>query len=548
MNSLAIRLIWFLFTLLEILVPLVGFCSDPNTTKEVTSVDAQICAGRSVGAGLVSSGFFLRPGDLFEKSLSERHFAVFIEGKEVPVFVRALHGRFNDGSVRSVLLQLNAAIPSTSRCLDAKVIFGRSVERSTKDLPPSAVTESVLRDQRVTLPRSPEYLSETWATFQPLLPASKESPHNRSYFTELFSRQFNILNDQELSSGAYQSTYESTRALAAAWQKSGLTDYYFNALTRALSLLEGYSLPNGTIDRNLFSPRLNPQSFPGVDHGGLPAEWHSQRYVGFAWAYLATGAEEYRNVINALLQSGMASLSTNEKATALGGWISEKYIGRFNVMKSWAAALGPLLDLSSPITAKELWGAGRQIDFDRELPWILDAWEKHRFTVGDYRNGLKGTSQNATNDGTLGPGELPHFQVALLSDFLLFYYLNVDHDKRAAEWACKNAEIVWDNNVIPLKAEDAGYPVGQVGYSYLMTSIPGRRDKVEPWTLPMWSSTLSFCNSFRGDNKFAKYYMWASDPKNVATSHLNWNWKVFGEAFGNVMSAPYFDQLGVPHP
>ena len=514
-----------------------------------TTVSAKVCTGVRTGGGLVSSGFFLRPGDLSDADFLARKFLLRVNGQEKAIYAEPLRGRFPNGTIRSVLVQFDENIASTNTCLPAEIQFGGATARTTTDIAKRTITDPVLRDQRVLVATSPVYLSETWATFQPLLPAANENATNTAYFSTFFDQRFEALKDVELTAGAYGgATYESTRALAAGWQKTGNTKYYFNAYIRALSLLQGYSLPNATVDAQHFVPRINPQNWPGANHPGFPAEWTSQRYLGFAWAYLATGAVEYWNAINVLTQLAKYRAQTQQQAVALNGWISSNYIGRFNIRHAWSFALGPVIDVTHPTANGSAYGQGRLIDYPQELPWLLDAWEANRFTANDYRQGLRGTAPSSTNGGTLNPGEVPHFQVALLSDLLVFYYLNVKTDPRAADWACKNAEIVWDNNVIPLLAGEAAFPAATHGLHYMMTSQSGRipGQGASSYTLPMWASTLAFCNHYRGDAKFNTYYLLSINPGNVAPNRLIWSWKLFGELFGNLMSAPYFNQNGIP--
>lgn len=525
----------------------------PASAAAPTTISAELRSFNTLGLGTVSSGFPLRPGDVTDAMLQQDQVCVFVNGVEQRTYIEALRGRFTDGSIRSLLIQFSYNIPSSAG-IPGQLRLGTSC--SKVHIAKTAVSSTVYLDARVFLPTDPLFLSETWVTFQPMLPASQEDPASASYFTTFFDRRFEtkfptpnastgVLGKyDQLTAGNYQSTYESTRSLFAAWQKTGDSKYFYNAYQRAYYLLTAYSLPlKGS---GFYNPDPNPNGLPGVAANGRPPEWHSQRFLSYGVAYLLTGLEEFWNVVCIEASAQLGTKTTQALAQDPdNGWIDDNYVGRFNIRTAWAAGLTVVIDATKPFSGT-YGGVAPYTNFGQRLTWILDTWELYAYKKGDFRDGLVGNRDSATDGGQTAPGDLPLFQVALLGDFLIFYYTNVHADPRIPAWVQKMADIVL-GEIAPLQAGDTCYGQGQqYGYNYLLTAGQGRTGKLDPYTLPMWSTVLAFTYAMTNNPTYLNGYRIVSDPINVDPNCLNWSWKIWGESFGNVMSAPYYINRGLP--
>lgn len=118
------------------------------------------------GSALVSNGIPLAPGRLTEAQLSRVR--VMVDGREVPIALTPLAGRFSDGSLRSVLVQFRYDVPATGT-VPAAIVFNST--RSTTDIAPTTGSQHSLV---VALPTSAEYLTATSVGGQ-LLPMTVQS-------------------------------------------------------------------------------------------------------------------------------------------------------------------------------------------------------------------------------------------------------------------------------------------------------------------------------------------------------------------------------------
>lgn len=514
----------------------------------------------TLGSGLVNSGVPLRPGDVFEADVIARKIRVFVNGVEQAVYCEALNGRFADGSVRSVHIQFQYNIPSLT-AITAEIHIGEV--RLTADVAFVSVTDTVMTARRFLIVTDVEYLCQTWATFERLLPASLENTDNARYFTTLANERFtgvwpypghfqNVIGkDYDLTgTTGGGATYEHVRSLYAHYMKSGNRDFYDNAHQRGYRMLTGYALP-ATSYTNV-NPHPNENGLPGVSPFDGPPEWHSQKYLGFGVAYLYTGCIEYWNIIcerNCSLFYGKTTLSTAmmDFTNAQGnfGWVDDTYICRFNLSTVWCTALGVILDCTKTYGFTGKYGMPAQfsqVQWQTRLPWILDAWEFHKYVSG-YRAGFRGNRETSTNGGTLPAGEAPHFQWAQMAAFLVFWYENVHADSRLPGWIKAIVDPVWDNNMfnsvgfnnLPIKA-----------YNYFCISTPGSTTGEDPYSQTMWAGPVSFLKAFYGDAKYSTNYLETINVNHVKPPFLFWSWKIWGENFGQTMGAPYRSQVGIP--
>lgn len=515
----------------------------------------------TLGSGLVNSGVPVREGDLFPADVTARKVRVFVNGIEQAVYCAALKGRFKDGSVRSVQIQFQYNIPSTA-AITAEIRIGEV--RQTTDIAYSSVTTTVMLSRRYLIVTDVAYACQTWATFERLLPAAQENAENTTYFTTLSNERFYgtwpypgapggvIGRDFDLTNGVPAgATYEHVASLYGFYQKTGNLDFYDNAHLRAYYLLTGYSLPDTSF--NLVTPHPNENGLPGVTPWDGPPEWHSQRYVGFGVAYLFTGCVEFHNVIAErnsafFYQRKTISTAMNDVTNAQGnfGWVDDTYSVRFNLIGTWCAALGILLDCTHTYGFSGKYGTPAQFtvgEWQTRIQWILDAFEFHKYTTG-YWAGMRGNRQTSTTGGTLGAGQAPHFQWTRTIAFLIFWYENIKADPTVATWIKTMVDIVWDNsmhasvgfNNLPIQA-----------YAYLLTATAGNPGFPEdPYTQTMWAGPISFCKAYFGDAKYNGYYTESVNVNHVKPPFLFWHWKIWGENYGHNMGAPYRSQIGIP--
>ncbi len=516
-------------------------------------VTAEVTSDNTTGTSLVNIFLPCRPGDVTNQMITDRKITLEVNGVEQAVFVQAARGRhasdfrgsWGQDTVSVVHGHFTYNIPSVNTPITAKFIIGRV--RSTTDLTETLIDDTHLGARRACYPTDPTYLCATELSLQPLIPASTLNAANLAYFVTYFDARFEQLKATELDAANYQSTYESNVALWAAYCMTGNRKYFWWPWRAARGFLK-YSLPNnGT---GFWVPEPNPQSIVTglTSHGGLPNEQNSQRYRTFAVAYRITGQISYWFcVCNANSWINWANTSQSV-AAQLDKVISNDEYGRFNLRGQWGVLLAFLIDSTKGMASSG--GFTGRTDHVNQEAWMLNAWNTWPFNRGDHRDGMRGSHDTATSGGTVAGGVVPHFQWALLTDWLVMRQIMVKSDATVAGWIKTNVYAML-NDLVPSTSGQPGFGQGAAyGYEYSMTATQGGNAS-DPWTLPMWAASVKYVERYFGDDTvngalLSAWYTRLINTGQVSTSHLNWSWKVFGESYGNNMMAPYLDQIGIP--
>lgn len=538
-----------------------------------TSFPVVLASNSGIGSGLVVGALPVGPVAPYvitEQDVLDRKIALWIAGVEVPIWCEAQHGRWFTGSggsskLRGLSIRTIYNIPSVGIPIVGEVRVG--VVRATTDLLTAAVavTQAEWDKERILVSSDVAQLCESFAGLQPLLPYSEENAANQAN-TDWIIDRFNKIKlkerNAEISAGA---TYEHVRVMFQLYMKTGDLTYYFEARHRAhyglRAVMADPSNPN-------VIPNTNEQGWAGgnLTTDGQQPEWQALRYIGMNAAYRFTGCINFYNgvcpPINAQFANNTTFLSGAGTAaspyTGAGGdgtWavVHPTYIGRFNVRYLFNAILGVASDATKRFRSTGGYGSPAQVPSNQwpiRLPWILDAFERHIYTLPDYRAGMVGNRQTSTNGGTLPASNVPLFQMAITAHLLRMYHYNVFPDPRCLTWIQKLCDIQIASSFL-LQAGDSGFGVATYGYHYMLDSTSGRGAGVaEPWSLPMWAASHAFVYAKTGNALYKTWHDRCIDPANSADSHLGFTWtvqtplKLFGELFGDQMDASYHIQEG----
>ncbi len=166
--------------------------------------------------------------------------------------------------------------------------------------------------------------------------------------------------------------------------------------------------------------------------------------------------------------------------------------------------------------------------------------------IDDYRNGFVGT-RSYGRDRTTG---IPLFQTIFPANFLIDYYLNIYSDERIPSAIYELLRIVLMNIRETNKGDsrwhnrDCG-PWGVVTYlqPYRMM-FPISEAEMSPWVLPEYVRLIAFVIKTSGDCEIngkllSEWYSICINTANNAPTHLNWEWKLFGQYYGMNQDAPW---------
>lgn len=537
--------------------------------------------GSPSGTVLVAGGWPLPPGYLTAADVTARKFAIFVSGVEQSCYVQAMPGLHADGtSLRAVMYQFNYDVPNSTP-IAAEVRLGTA--RTTTDLPKTTLTPDKLyvpqtpqvwgTDAEPTaklVPNDIAYNCITDVTFEPLQPAALDDPVSAARFTTFFGQRLNalkVMTDKTLTSvRTYKSTYESGRALIAAWCRTGTVDYLREALKQGYRLLE-YDCVTPT------SPKPNPSNNVFAEprmasSDGNIAEQYFLRYMSYAacWQmsayapfFAAVNTAHMNNNYSGRATAAGANLVNN---SATGGYINSVYLPRFNMVR-WAPHLIAYTIGATRRQSTQSGFGNRDMNFSVELPLILGALDNVAYTLGDYRDGLRALSQTSTDgaaNGGVGAGAVPNFQINYVNAFLMLYEREVYADPRIPGWIKTNTDVMLANTEL-LVPSSRGYGYTDSGYGTTYFANPtAAQGSAQSDYLGYMAGSLAYCaakypNTVSNGATYETWYQRAADYKNVGytsgTLKSDWDqfftgWKIFGEAFGFQMAAPYYIAQGVP--
>jgi hypothetical protein len=335
------------------------------------TIDSQVIRNESGdGVCLVSNGFPLPPGLVFEKFVNKRNIIILINNIEVPAHVSALRGAHNDGSLRSILIQFNAPL-IFGQTVKAEVIVGENV-RAYPDLPYQKPTLEIVKNNNIIVPINPDYLCSTMLTFRRLLPVGKESVGEGKFFTNLSEDRFDELVKNQNRGTA---DYENVSAMLAMWCRFGDVKFLNQALHQTLEWLD-YNTPHPQHPKKpcRADKVANPDGrIVSHNHCGLPAEWHFPRAYSYAQMYLMTGYRDFWGTVAYLAQFGCRGVTDRE--TALEEIIKKGSYDtpRFNYVRY--GAMIPALMIDATIKVDSQWFSGQKIDWENQMDWTIDALE-----------------------------------------------------------------------------------------------------------------------------------------------------------------------------
>ena len=369
-----------------------------------------------VGPVIVSSGIPLPGGALRAAEVASVH--LFVAGKEQPARIRALSGRYSDGTIRSLLVRFRYNVPPPTRLQPDVFLVMDSVRRpdgAAIDLSPPTYSLSSPIPNAALLPAESGYLlgldlvgptSAVGDQFSRAYDANFERWGNAEWQTFRTSFDRGLTPDEAVSFNYYD------RALAnyAWWVRTANPEYWKRATYYVMGYRERYMHPNDY--------RVQP---------------HNIQVEGLELHYLLTGDPE-----------------------------SQRGVGR--IAQYYATVWLPQLDSTN----------GRYLEARiqaRTLDGLLSAYRLD-LSAGDYRamarRALDEILSTQRSDGAytyrnLCDGQY-NYMTGLLNDALIRYYTVLDDDSRIVKAIGKSLDYMWNTQWVG--------PAG--AFKYASTQCPGK--------------------------------------------------------------------------
>lgn len=516
----------------------------------VRSVAAQAVRmdGQS-GLVLIANGVPLPPGLLMPADLP--HVRIEVGGVEQAVALKPLSGHYQDGSCRSLgvqfLIHLTHDTPVT-----AVVRFGAG-PRSQPDRVYETVTykqggatNARVKNKAVLLPTDPAYLCSTQVTLSPLSVAAEDTGVAVAWQAEAEARW-----SGSVASGANAGTaiYDHPTGLWALWCRTGNRRWFHEAYDWALlcdgdqkhDLLSLLPYTLGSTGGCASEAIWNPEGLRGSNGScGATNEQYSLRMRSMPTAYWLSAWEQPRL---AVAYGANRALYHANYAAAKAAWINHTYTHRFNVGATslQCALYGYLLEITTAFSTPGGYPGG-VFDYPTRLPWWIDALEEYAYDLGDYRDGLVGQRDTATNGGTMGAGTVINFQTAVVADLIMLYYEQIAPDARLPGMLRTHADYMISQSRASASGEP-GYPHSWC-HPY-QSRFPVPASGCTPWTLPMFANLFGWCWAFTGDPTYQTWLDRSIAVANVAGNHLTMQTKIWGETWGGSrLSALYYRNGG----
>jgi hypothetical protein len=168
----------------------------------------------------------------------------------------------------------------------------------------------------------------------------------------------------------------------------------------------------------------------------------------------------------------------------------------------------------------------------------------------DYRQGLIGTRSNSfRNSGSGETQEIPIFQFAFITNFLIDYYLYIRRDERIPNSIKKVIDIIIGNMRelrVGDKYHNSGWgEFGKTEYGCPYQLYNPKSIDARPYTIPIHARALAFVLKTSGDQVVngASYTKWFDRFINTGNVNfkgiLNWQWKHFGQMYGWSLDTPW---------
>ena len=538
------------------------------------------------GAGLLQARPWpMRPGDCTAATIAAGKPSVFVNGVEQSVYAEPLPGLHPDGSYRALWLPFYIDVPSTA-ALPAEVHLDRV--RTTTDIAKPTTTPATFwktkpaevwgvdADPTLALvPTDPTYLCDCDITFQPLVPESSLSAAELARFTTLLEARANALrtntvNRDQGANGSvdkFRSTYDTPRALLAHWCQTGEIQWYKDALSLAYRLLE-YVFPAPGYTGYSGVPNVYAESRFTMSSNSEWAEQYSQRLWSYAACWTVSGYVPFYTRVNCAHQNANSSVRANQagaiQVSGDLGYIVQFYGMRPNIFKATRHLAAYAIGANRKTTAPSGYG-NRNMVFPTEFPYLIDAFEANAWNLpGDWRNGVTGITDD-NNDGTRNNAphaeDFPTFQLSLTNHMYLAYRRYVKDDARIPGLIKANVDALL-LNTRALTTGDTGYPYAGWGAPYWMNrngpASQGYGGAATCVYFAMDLAAIAYCAAMFPNDivNGTTYQTWYDRAVDAAANGMSvqsydwglWNvgWKIFGENFGNAMSAPYYRLNGVP--
>lgn len=564
----------------------VGITVTPTGTPSTVIQSHIVPFASTIGAqSLFCGGWTFPAGYMTDADFTARKFSLWIGGVEQSIAVKKKPGKHPDGSIRALDYQFLHTPPSSTPVV-CEVRLG--VTRGTTDLAWTTTTKTHHFVEQPAqawgvdaeptgklLPTDIAYMCAMDAAFMPLQPATEDDPISTGRFTTLLQQTAALLEsvtlerDSALAPQRFQSTYETPRALVAAWCRTGNYNLLRYALRVAWRLLE-YGHPVPAYGKFQPHPNIYGETRMGGTNDSNVAfqEPYTLRYLSYAACWQLSGYQTFFTEVNRWHQQhNAAQRETQSGALALSGstgWITQGYLIRTNSVYIMPAIVAYMIGANRRMTTQSGYG-NRDMNFPLAFYWYLEALNNVAYAKGDYRDGFRGMNPAATDNNTVPAGQFPNFQVEIINaGVLMLYEREVYADPRIPGWIKTNTNVVLQN----VKALNGtanppsrGYGVTDsgLGLPYSATNV-AQAGKAECDYFGHFTASLAYCaakwpNDVVAGATYRTWYDRACDYKNnaVLSTVQEYDWirwprahKVFGEMFGFQQCAPYFLNHGVP--
>lgn len=366
-----------------------------TSAKAATTIDAKIVRNQAgTGSCLISSGFPVPPGLVTEQIIHDGKVKVIVGGNEVSANVSALRGRHVDGTLRSMLIQLNSTMTQGEE-IAASVIVDGGV-RAYPDPQYKRPTLAIVSNNNVIVPTDKKYLVTTGITLRGLLPEGSGSATEESFYTIMANDRFDWLAAGTNVAG--MASYEHVSAIISFWARSGNIKYQKEAIKQVLEWLP-YNTPAASqIPPCRNDVVTNPDGRTGGQACGLPAEWHAPRMLGYAQAYLLTGYRDFWGIVASLAQYNQWDVTDQSSAYSKIIKYQEFDNPRLNYATRYGALLAALMiDATIPVNGQ--YSTGRTFNWENQIKWTIDTLEHYAwdFKWVPFNNG----SGNVPNAGSI---------------------------------------------------------------------------------------------------------------------------------------------------
>lgn len=522
---------------------------------------------------LVSAPWPLRPGDLTDADVAARKFRLYVGGVEQSIYVEALRGRHNDGSVRAVQVQFRYSIPNTTP-IAASVVLG-SV-RGTTDLTRTIVDQDVIWSFATSpyglkaklVPTDASYLCQTLVSGMPLIPAAQDDADSYKLYGAYADNRFEAIKTLETTDQSAQSDYEMIRGLVGMWCRTADMKYYRQALSRLRYHLL-YSVPDSG-----WSPSLNLDGITvPAGQSLISAEAKRMRQWNWFVGYYLTGWRQFHAMPGAGAQQAMyagslANVGYSRFGTNAIYWAPRNNLSAMPYM--WIAAL---MD-STRVVNGSGGGGFSTSDLTTKLTaaWTHALANRYVENAGGtgWRTGAMFVDHRHTASGSGATGNWPFFQSALAGRQMIDYYLMVYADSRLppvikeetdrfvlCAKSVSGTAYAQGSNATTFTHNSVTYAMEQPRWGVSYATQPDEASgSAYTWLTPMWAPMFAFCAKYYGGNApdGTAYATWYRRVVNVATVYhtggsgaLGWSWKIWGEIIGaNLLSSWIMAQPGAP--